>query len=249
MTGLDAATAATASNEAATAQPRPAMFAARRWRASSRRASGWAARPPAIVMAVARPAKPTERLRALVTSCGRTTNASVADPNTQGAAGATASQNRRERTARGGQLGHVAGAPGRPAADRATPVSGARQTTVTATTPSTTCGRYGSTRGSPAHWARTDATAGPSPKPADSATADRRALTAGSSESSCTQAVAEPNTTPEQSPASARPAAITASERGPVMNSSVATGDSTTNGSTTGRRPMRSETGPPMSSP
>ena len=111
------------------------------------------------------------------------------------------------------------------------------------------CGRYGSTSGYGAHSASDAATAGPTANPADRATADRRALAAGSSDSSCTQAVAEPNTTPEHSPASARAAAITGSERGPSMSISVASGDNMTNGSTTGRRPIRSDTGPPISRP
>ncbi len=61
--------------------------------------------------------------------------------------------------------------------------------------------------------------------------------------------MAEPNTTPEHSPASARAAAITGSERGPSISISVASGDNIANGSTTGRRPIQSDNGPPMSRP
>ena len=121
--------------------------------------------------------------------------------------------------------------------------------TTAAATPITRCGRYGTTSGSAAHCASTAATTGPSPNPAVSASADRRALNPSSGDTSCTHAVAAPNTTPEHSPASARPAAITASDRGPSTSSSVASGDSATKGQTTGRRPNRSEAGPPTSKP
>jgi hypothetical protein len=86
---------------------------------------------------------------------------------------------------------------------------------------------------------------GPSPNPAVSARAGRRALCPVPRDSSCTHAVADPNTTPKHSPASARPAEISASDRRPSISSSVASGDSATNGTTTGRRPKRSEAGPP----
>ena len=110
-------------------------------------------------------------------------------------------------------------------------------------------GRYGTTSGSLTHWASAAATTGPSPNPAVSASADRRALIPSSGDTSCTHAVAAPNTTPEHSPARARPMAIMTSDRGPSTSSSVATGDSATNGQTTGRRPKRSEAGPPTSRP
>ena len=48
---------------------------------------------------------------------------------------------------------------------------------------------------------------------------------------------------------SARPAAISGRLRGPRTNSSVATGDRAANGSTHARRPNRSDSGPPASSP
>ena len=181
-----------------------------------------------------------------MTSSGSTTMASATEPNTSGLAGATASQNRRVRTAAGGQrrpatwvlAGLVAGVPPR---------------TIAAAAPITRCGRYGTTSGSAAHWASTAATTGPSPNPAVSASAERRALSPlpgpSSGDTSCTHAVAAPNTTPEHSPASARPTAITASDRGPSTSSSVASGDSATKGQTTGRRPNRSEAGPPTSRP
>jgi hypothetical protein len=53
---------------------------------------------------------------------------------------------------------------------------------------------------------------------------------------------------PRTQPGSARAAAITGSERGSSMSIGVASGDSATNG-TAGRRPIRSDTGPPMSRP
>ena len=127
--------------------------------------------------------------------------------------------------------------------------SGVRASTTTAAPPISRWGRYGTTSGSPTHWASAAATTGPSPNPAVSASADRRALSPSSGDTSCTHAVAAPNTTPEHSPARARPMAIMTSDRGPSTSSSVASGDSATNGQTTGRRPNRSEAGPPMSRP
>ena len=53
--------------------------------------------------AVISPAKLADSVRALVTSSGSTTMASATEPNTSGLAGATVSQNRRVRTAAGGQ--------------------------------------------------------------------------------------------------------------------------------------------------
>lgn len=123
--------------------------------------------------------------------------------------------------------------------------SGAGHAVTAAADPITRCGRYGSSIGSGADCARTAAVTGPSPKPAVSARAERRALCPGARDSSCTHAVADPNTTPEHSPASARPAEMSASDREPSTSSSVARGDSATNGSTTGCRPKRSEAGPP----
>jgi hypothetical protein len=90
---------------------------------------------------------------------------------------------------------------------------------------------------------------GPNPNPALSASAARRALSALPPDRSCTQAVAGPNTMPEHTPASARPAAISARSCGPRMSSSVATGDRAANGSTHARRPNLSDSGPPASSP
>jgi hypothetical protein len=190
--------------------------------------------------AVISPAKPADRDLALVTSSGSTTMASDTEPNTSGAAGATASQNRAVRTAAGGQVRVTRTGTG---------TAGVRHSTAAATVPITRCGRYGTTSGSGAHWASTAATTGPSPKPAVNARADRRALSPSPADSSWTHAVADPKTTPEHSPLRARPTVITASDRGPRTSSNVATGESTTNGKTTGRRPNRSETGPPMSSP
>jgi len=171
--------------------------------------------------------------------------ASETAPKTTGAGGATVSQNWRVRSAAGGQRPAVSGPAGRgvcllPGAVRATPSAAA---------PIARCGRYGTTSGSPAHCASSAAVTGPSPNPALSASAARRALSALPRDRSCTQAVAAPNTTPEHSPASARPAVISASSWPPMTSSSVATGDSAANGSTTARRPNRSEAGPPASRP
>src|SRR5207302_9302994 len=127
---------------------------------------------------------------------------------------------RRVRTAAGGQRRTVAGE----SRDRtglgargATPL-GVQASNTAAAVPITRCGRYGTTSGSPAHWASTAATTGPRPNPAVSASADRRTLSPlpgpSSGDTSCTQAVAAPNTTPEHSPARARPAAILASDLG-----------------------------------
>src|SRR5262249_59353807 len=145
-----------------------------------------------------------------------------------------ASQNRRVRTAAGGQRRPASrGCPGCPAVHSGVPAS-----TTAAAMPITRCGRYGTTSGPAAHWASPAATTGPSPNPAVSASADRRALSPllgpSSGDTSCTHAVAAPNTTPEHSPASARPTAITASDRGPSTSSNVASGDSATKGQTTG---------------
>jgi len=81
----------------------PATLAPSGRRASSRRARAWIATPLPSVSAVIRPANDTDRLFALVTSWGRTTKASEADPKTHGAAGAIASQKLSFRIAAGGQ--------------------------------------------------------------------------------------------------------------------------------------------------
>ena len=75
----------------------------------NRRANGCTATPAANDSAVISPAKPADRVRALVTSSGSTTMARATEPNTSGLPGATASQNRRVRTAAGGQRRAVAG--------------------------------------------------------------------------------------------------------------------------------------------
>ena len=79
--------------------------------------------------AVISPANPADRDRALVTSSGSTTMASDTEPNTIGLAGATASQNRRVRTAAGGQRREPA-VPGRTGVP-----SGVRASATTAATP------------------------------------------------------------------------------------------------------------------
>ena len=85
--------------------------------------------------------------------------------------------------------------------------AGAVRPAASAAVPITRCGRYGTTSGWAAHCASSAAATGPRPKPALSASAARRALSASPGDRSCTQAVAGPNTMPEHSPASARPAA------------------------------------------
>jgi hypothetical protein len=122
-----------------------------------------------------------------VISSGSTRMASDIDPNTIGLAGATASQNRAVRAAAAGQslawlepcavgfrsrwcLPEAAGATG------CRVPSGAGHAVTAAADPITRCGRYGSSIGSGAHCARTAAVTGPSPNPAVSARAERRAL-------------------------------------------------------------------------
>ena len=238
--------------------------------------------PAPNASAVISPAYPADSDWALVTSSGSTTIARDAVPKTNGAAGATPSQNALVRSGAGGAAGRAwrgpaatarsvrAGPPAGSAPDGAAPDgtafdeardeitgcdragrgdAGAVRPTARAAAPSARCGRYGTTSGSPAHCASSAATTGPSPNPALSASAARRALTASPADRSSTQAVAGPKTIPEHRPARARPAASSARSCGPSMSSSVATGDRAANGSTQARRPTRSESAPPSSSP
>ena len=105
-----------------------------------RRASGCTATPAENDSAVISPANPADRDRALVTSSGSTTMASDTEPNTSGLAGATASQNRRVRTAAGGQRREAraprhSGVAGRCTVRRAAAPSGVRASATTAATP------------------------------------------------------------------------------------------------------------------
>src|ERR1700733_12116270 len=82
------------------AQSRPAMVPLA---GASRRAIGWIAKPAENASAVIRPAKPADSVLALVTSSGSTTIAVDTEPNTSGAAGATATQKRQVPIAAGEQ--------------------------------------------------------------------------------------------------------------------------------------------------
>src|SRR6476469_4474185 len=158
----------------------------------SRRANDCTTTPAANEITVITPAKPADRVRALVTSSGSTTIASATEPNASGLPGATASQNCRVRTAAGGQRRAVVTDPtGRTrAGERDAAPSGVPASTAAAAVPITRCGRYGTTSGSLAHWASPAATTGPRPNPAVSASADRRTLSPSSGDTSCTHAVA-----------------------------------------------------------
>ena len=96
------------------------------------------------------------------------------------------------------------------------------------------------------------ATSGPSPKPALIAAAVRDAAeapTPAASEVSRSHVVAALKTAPLTMPASRRPANNATIVCPPNISRTVARTDSAAAGSTTARRPMRSDSGPPMSSP
>jgi hypothetical protein len=166
---------------------------------------------------------------------GSTAKLVVAAPNTSGALGTTRRRNSgcrralRSRTRRP-ETGLVSGAFQHRTADRAT---------------TTRCAKYGTTAGAGSHWARTPATSGPPPKPAERAPAARRAPPP--SDNSLIHALPGPKAAPEATPATSRPRPSSQRLSAPKMRITEASADNTNTGRITPRRPSRADSGAPTS--
>ncbi len=115
------------------------------------------------------------------------------------------------------------------------------------------CGRYTATSGAGAYWASSPAASGPSPNPAVIATVARRGTRSASpglpALSSPSQDVPQLNAAPLATPAISRPAYSTTVVQAPTASTTLAATDSANAQSMMCRRPRRSDSGPPSSSP